>query len=344
MAPIGTLRAAPTESVSTSATGEAASAVASQPAEAASAAAKEDPSDPRVEAALEAFREASKLFHEEDFKAAGDAFLRSFKILPSIDSLWAAANSYRLADEVVRAVEVYERYFQYVDDNRDRAEKARAEFDTLRARVGRLNVQIAKDAMVREILVNGEPVAREAFPRLVVAGPVEVEFLGLEEGQRSVSRVRIDGRSTIVVSFPGFGGSEEQAPFGDTPGDPPDEPASRKRQAVKAAFWSGVGLTAAGAVTIGVLGGMTLHYRNEWQSLQCPDGVCSPGSPSPEDAKQNFERYKPATNVAIGVTAGVAAVTLVLGVIAYRRGDRRAESATRRSRLRVSAGGLGLRF
>ena len=109
--------------------------------------------------------------------------------------------------------------------------------------------------------------------------------------------------------------------------------------------------TPDSSLVIGVLGGMTLRYRNEWLSLQCPDGVCEPGSPSPEDARMNFERYKPATNVAIGATAGVAAVTLILGVVAYRRGQRPVESASlrgrssaRRPQVRLTATGLGLRF
>ena len=359
-APAGPLRAAPSEmngqaedQASAPAPASDASDASSVSSTATTALAREEPAavDPREEAAREAFREASRLFHKQDFKAAGDAFLRSFEILPSIDSLWAAANSYRLADEVVRAAEIYERYFQYVDDNRERAEKARAELNALRERVGRVNVQIAEEAEVLEILVNGEPVAREAFPRLVAAGPVEVEFRGAEPGQRSMNQVQLDGRSTIVVSFPGFGAGDPETPGEPSFVDPPEETPTRARQGVKAAFWTGVGLTAAGAVTVGVLGGMTLRYRNEWLSLQCPDGVCAPGSPSPEDARQNFERYKPATNVAIGVTAGVAAVTLILGVVAYRRGERPVESAAlrgrmvaRRPQLRVGAGGLGLRF
>ena len=55
----------------------------------------------RRKAALASFYEGSALFREQKYNAAAAAFLQSFEIVASIESLWAAANSYRLAGEVV---------------------------------------------------------------------------------------------------------------------------------------------------------------------------------------------------------------------------------------------------
>ncbi|MCB9750274.1 MAG: hypothetical protein H6713_09775 [Myxococcales bacterium] len=314
---------------------------------AASASASWQDEDPRVVKAREQFFAASELFHAERYADAGEAFLKSFKIMPSIDSLWAAANSFRLADEVVRAVDVYERYFRYVDDNRERAEQSRAHYDQLCERVGRVNVQLAEGVDVREILVNGESVALDAFPHKILAGPVEVVFVGSEPGQREVSRALLQGRSTTVITFAGFVSAEPRDPLEDQP--PPVDGSSGPRLGLKAAFWTGVGLTAAGAVTIGALGGLALHYRREWEARLCPDMSCV-GVDMPEPAEPwrvRAEDFQGATNIAIGVTAGVATVTFILGAVALSQRARAQDeedgrARARRTRARVVARGAGL--
>ena len=71
--------------------------------------------------------------------------------------------------------------------------------------------------------------------------------------------------------------------------------------------------------------------------------MCPEGTPSVETSKNNFDRYRRAANISLGVTAGLGLASFVLGIVTFSR-TRREASATQRARVGLDPGGLRVQF
>jgi hypothetical protein len=110
-----------------------------------------------------------------------------------------------------------------------------------------------------------------------------------------------------------------------------------------------VAVTGAGGVAIAVAGGLALDAQRDFAAGLCANPCVDPDASYPAAAEQQFERTKLATNVAVGITAAAATVTVVLAVLVARDARRggRGRGALRRAgagRFAVAGSGLRLRF
>ncbi|MCA9693969.1 MAG: hypothetical protein R3A51_03255 [Nannocystaceae bacterium] len=291
---------------------------------------------PDRDAALQAFDEASAHYHAGRYRDAGFAFLRSFEAAPSIETLWAAANSFRLAGEVILAVTTYERYFQYVDDNERRVESSRKFYEALRDRVGSLTVHLGDGVSVSEIRVNGNRVALADFPVMLLAGPVTVEFVGGEPGQRRVNNTQVTGRVTTLVTFDGFGPPAPAQVGGPPKGTTDQATPWRPPPLVRPFFWTSLAVTTASGVALVVMGALTLREKAAFEDMNAA------GAAYPADREANFFSFRQVTNVLVGVTAGLGVITIALGVVSFSNPRKRARST--QARVSLATGGLRLRF
>jgi hypothetical protein len=311
-----------------------------------------DDEERRKAEALAAFQEARRLYLEGEYSAAAAEFRRSYDTLPSLEALVASARAYAKGGELFAAIAAYEEYLEFEDHDATRHDEALRHLRELRGRIAEVVLRIEAPEVVEELRLNGEVVDLEDFPRRILPGTIRLEIreAGSAEPRTITSEVR--GGEKAVIDVPRR--PPEPPPVVGPPVEPPEiaEPEPPPR-GLKVALFTGVGLTGAAALTVAALGGVTLRQRRIYADALCTigeDGSCVEGSFYPHDEEARFYELRRATNVLVGVTAGVAVVTLAIG-LALRRASLRAKGAgkagaTGRRQVRVDwrVGGVALRF
>jgi len=208
------------------------------------------------------------------------------------------------------------------------------------------------------------------FPLLMLPGTVDVELFGMGPDDRRTRPAYITaGEVSEVYVAPFERGATVEPPLPEA-GPEMDDPrrTAQRRRALRTTFWTGVGLTAASGVALGVLGGLTRYQERRYGIEKCeqmcvmrdPDGepildengntipLGSANDPRyPFDREQAFERYKPIANALVGVTIGLAVGTALVGVFAFRKrpgGAQPTPSGTARVRVGLGAPGLVVRW
>lgn len=281
--------------------------------------------------ALSHFREGSRLYKERRFHEAAEAFARSLAAVWSINAAYNMSLALDRSGDVAAAYAAYHGYLERAAADDQHRATAQARSEQLRAQLGEVLLQLDSPEAIREIRINGVVVARDAFPRLMVPGPLAVQFIGEAAGQVQEVRAEVRAGGTATIVFPGFPRREvvpEPRPE-PRPAEPP--PNLRRQRALRAGFWTGLGLTATSGALIGVFGALTLDYEWRREHLKESCGVpCDPAVPAAWQRK--FDGYHAATNAMIGVTVALGIAAIALGVVALRERPRR--SAATRARLR----------
>lgn len=289
-------------------------------------------------AALAAFREGKRHYGERRFREAAEAFERSLAAAWSIEAAYNMALSLDRAGEALAAYRAYRGYLERAAADDQHRATALERSEQLREEIAEVLLQLDSPEAIREIRINGAPVAKDAFPWLTLPGPLEVEFIG-EAGQVKVVRSEVRPGGTATIVFPGFLRSEP-APVVRPP--PPvvekPKPDPKWRRVVRATYAT-TGLTLASGVAMIGLGARTLVLE-EWRSLKCP---CEPEQAAKKkQGLEDLETYATATNVMIGVTAALGVTAIALGVFALR--NRKQWSAVQRARIRWLGAAVELVF
>lgn len=279
--------------------------------------------------ALQEFREGARLYKERRYREAAAAFERSLRAVWSINAAYNMALSLDRVGDDLAAFEAYRRYLERAEPDDEHRATAQERAEALRLRLGEVQLQLDSPEAIRELRINGEAVTPGAFPRWTEPGPIVVRFVGEAEGQEQEVRGEVRAGGTATIVFPGFPRRESVAVPRPEPDPPTPTPTPTRPRALRAAFWSMIGLTAASGVSIGAFGALTLDYEGRRNNLKESCGVpCDPSLPAEWERK--FEAYHKATNAMIGVTVALAVVATALGIAALRERPR----STARARLR----------
>jgi len=300
------------------------------------------------------WNEGRRLFGRKEFGRAAVEFERAYSAVPAADALYNVVVSYAEDGDEVAAAGAAQRYLALDPCNDDadpircasRRDEVGATFTDLRGRIVELGLDVSAGVTLREIRINGRIVAAKSFPIFVEPGTVEIELVGSEPGQRVVREPKLrPGEQYIVRATPFRAVVEGAGPRGPN-GPVVPLPRERNVKALKATFYAGVGLTAASAAVMGTFIGLTLREGNLYDDNRCPEMVEPDTCFYPHSHEDKAKRYQIATNVLIGVTAGVAMITAIVGVFAFsKRRDRSAnQRASTRVRLRPAGAGLTLSF
>jgi hypothetical protein len=307
------------------------------------------------------WNEGERLYGRREYSRAAVEFERAYAAVPFAAALYSVIISYADAGDDVAAATAATRYLELpvcggeadkirCASTRDRGVVEKM-YGDLRARLVELSLDVSTGVSLREIRIGGRIVAAKSFPIFVEPGTVEIELVGTEAGQRIVELPKLRAGELYIVRARPFPKAKEPDRDGGIV-QPPTKP--RNTKALRITFWSGLGLTiaaGAGLVTAGVL---TRRYKQDYDRTVA--SLCGPDSDDPDDLmdcgehpfaeKRRFERSQLATNVLIGVTAGVAMVTTIVGIFAFakpreRNGNQRASTKVR---LRPAGAGLTLSF
>ena len=299
--------------------------------------ASEPPPDTDQAEALRLFREAKALYTAGNPREAAVAFERSFAAAVSPEAAYNAALAHDKADDLIATLTWFRRYLEIARRDTDPSYPlALARAEELRARVAELRVELERPDELRELRVNDQPVPQDSFPRLILPGPIELKFIGAGPDQVVVIPSEARAGETATIYFPGFARPAVKPPDPKPvlrPDPPPSLKPSPRLRPLKIAFWTGAGVTGASAVVMAVFGGLALREYRLYRDGPCMSGVCPPGFDYDTWTAHNTAAGDHArlTNVMIGVTAGLAVVTLGLGLAALRESRRPRASSTRAS-------------
>jgi hypothetical protein len=308
------------------------------------------------------WNEGRRLFGRKEFARAAVEFERACAAVPAADALYNVVISYAEDGDLVAAATAAQRYVALAPCDGDvdpircasRSDEVAAMYTDLKGRVVELSLDVSAGVTLREIRINGRIVAPKSFPIYVDAGTVEIELVGSEPGQRVVREPKLrPGETYVVRATPFRAVVESNGPTNGSPGTPPKR--ERNTKALKRAFYGGIGFTAASGVALAVIGGLTPWAKREFEKNNggeaqgCFDDMDLPKpceDPYPNGEDKRYHRMRLSTNILIGVTAGLALTTAIIGVFAFSKPRQRAgnQRASTKVQLRPSASGLTLSF
>ncbi len=314
--------------------------------------------DAMVRRFAERFQEGEFLFNRGQYAQAATEFERAFAAIPAEAALRNVVLSFERAGDRVSAAIAARRYLALPSCDTPEIDpalcskqydKLEEQLERLMAQIGELRLRVAKGVTLREISINNRKVAIVDFPVLVAPGRIDVELVGALPDQR---------RQRFVDVRPGEHQTIEVGPF-EAP-DPGDGPTRRKpdRKWMRPMFWSFLGTTAASGVALATMGALQIREERRYQRNLCDTDPASETRPCPpddpddpsDDDKYPHEndrlraQYRLTTNALVGVTAGLAMVSLVVGLFAFTGEANRSKRnrGTQRASTRVRWTGAGV--
>ncbi|TKD01336.1 tetratricopeptide repeat protein [Polyangium fumosum] len=259
-------------------------------------------------AATRAFEEGERAYRAGDFSRAAERFEEAYRRAPHPAPLWNLARAWDKAGEIARAANGYARYLREAPQgapDRDEAGKALAE---LAAKLGRIEVFApeAEDVQVDDQRLDGTSVYVHPGTHVIkgrVRGIAVQRTEALEAG--SVRSVALIAES--VASTPNKFPQEPTRPAAKAtrlPAKPTPAPAPRAEKP-----WLVPALVASGAATV-VSAGLVV-----WSGVDTLDALSDFDAAPTWDKLYDGRDKQFRTNVLIGVSLGLSAVTGALGSI-----------------------------
>ncbi len=265
--------------------------------------------DDAVARAAKQFAEGQRAFLAGDFRRAADLFEGAYRDKPHHAALWNAARSWQKAGEEVRAANLYARYLAEAPANAPDRDQANVAVRELATRLGRVELHAA--AGVSNLRLDGRP--SDAAVVYVAAG----EHLAEADAAKGVVRknVRVDAGAIVSVTLEPEPDRAPEAPPAKPVAPPPDPGA---RVLTPAFFFAGAALSLVSGGLAVASGLDTVSKRDAFLE-----------DATDENLQRGFSAQS-RTNVAIGVTAGVAVITTVIGLFFTDWGGRSSPASTAR--------------
>lgn len=240
-------------------------------------------------------------YQRGDFRLAGTSFDEAFAILPHYDALWNSAQAWESAGELARAANRYARYLSLAPTNApDRTQATRA-LATLAKKLGRIHPVAASSEDAR---IDGEAAWGDEF--YVYPGTHEVTIQ--RSGSRTAREVSVAAGEDRSVSF-ASASADAVEQLGARPA--PSTPASSTESLPPVRASAGVSpWFVAGGAAATVVGGALTGYFGARAVSQKHDFDRNPSAELLDDGRRN----QTLTNVGLGVTVGLAAVTVGLAL------------------------------
>ncbi|MFO0741836.1 MAG: hypothetical protein U0270_38425 [Labilithrix sp.] len=279
------------------------------------------PGDDDSKKAQDAFIRATREFGAGDFRAAAQDFEEAYRLKPHHDPLWNAARSWQRAGESVRAANLYARYLRLAPAGTKDRDTATSALTELSAKLGKIT---AHSSGPTELKVDDQP----NDPDGLYVTPGEHVVSGLHEGKPVRKSVTLSAGQTLSVTL-------EPPPPPPTivvapPPARPERPPGFHLPWIVVAVGGALTLGAAGVTVWSGLDSRT--KRNEFRD-RYDDGTAT------QDELDDGKATQTRTNVLIGVTAGLAALTGISALFVDWGGSSKASLA-----VQPSLGGLVVRY
>jgi Tetratricopeptide repeat len=192
------------------------------------------------------FQRGVALFNEADYAGALAEFKKAYEIAPNPAVLYNIGQTHFQLRSYAAALQVFERYLAEAGASADHRAEAEANVETLRARVGKIDV-VAADGT--EVTIDDEVAGKTPLPPIQAAvGRRKVTVF--KDGNQQVRFAEVSAGETVRVEIKAAGVDASNA----TRTEPTYAPSAESSSSVlPTALWIGTGVLAAGAVTTGIL-------------------------------------------------------------------------------------------
>jgi hypothetical protein len=226
-----------------------ASASASPPAFAADA-----PTQEQIKDAGRHFQRGVALFSEADYPGALVEFKRANEIAPNAAVLWNIGQTQYQLRNYAAALTTFEKYLNEAGSGAEHAKEAQLALDTLKSRVGKIDVTAPDGA---EVSVDDESVGKAPLVP-ITASVGKRKITASKDGKTSAPKyVEVSAGETVKadIKVDDAGGGSGTSPINNGAASPAggDRATEPKSNTVPIILWVGAGALAAGAVTTGIL-------------------------------------------------------------------------------------------
>lgn len=291
---------------------------------------------PEPQTAAEWYARGYELGTAGNYEAAAAAFLRSYELQPTAEALFNAALAHEQAGATIEAIETYERFLAEPAPPPDLVEAARLSIEALLPKVAVLKgLRYAPEQPPAELYIDGQQIALDEFPRLMMPGEIEIEVVS-KTGERASETYELAAGEALIVDLRGLLPPPVEPPPPEFEVEGPTEEEleaartyARRTQTLRKVTWVGIGLTGATAIGAATLGGLALREKglfekytcSEFQDQMCPEGFVTE---DPESHWTTYGHYVRGGTILAGISGGFAIATLVIGVVVVRRSKPRA--------------------
>jgi hypothetical protein len=292
--------------------------------------------DAELDAAMRHFTQGIALYEEGDYAAALFEFEKAYRTKPDYRLLFnIGVTALELKDYAV-ARDALQRYL--ADGGEEIGAERRAEveqqLETLAKRVGEVTIVCSVEGAsvtVDGVVVGTTPLEQ---PLVLNLGQHQVEITrDTYKPHRATLEVAGGSSTTLDIAL----AAETPPPVVEAPTTPAEPIPSSKARPLRIATYVGLGLSVAAGAGLAVAGTLALRADDDLQS----ELDQFPGDPGAlRDARDRRNMLATTSDAMIGVTAGLAAITIGLGVatvVVQRR------ETNRTARVHIDRG-LRLRF
>lgn len=276
---------------------------------------KAEGSDDERKNAQRAFAEGQHAFKNRDFKHAAESFEAAYKSAPHPDALWNAARSWSRAGERTRAANLYAQYLEEAPPKARDRDSANDALRELASQLARLEVH-ASD--VTDVKLDGTPLTRTTI--YVTPGTHVLE--GVHAGRSFTKSQDVTAGTIVSVALIPPEAPRSTAPLASGEGRASGTGALAPKAKEGSHGMSPAVFIVGAALTVGAGGALV------WSGLDTVNArKLYPASPT----KENFDagKFKQLrTNVLIGVTSGLGALTLLSAVFTDWHGGASAKGST----------------
>ncbi len=249
-----------------------------------------EPSPEDKKAAAKEFAEGQKAFKAGDFRHAAESFEAAYGHAPHHSALWNAARAWHKADEKTRAANLYARYLEEAPANTKDRNSATEALRDLSKQLGRFEIHASE---LEDVRVDDQPL--EAGRNTVYVTP-GAHLVTAKKGGKVVQKTetaQAGAETSVVLVAP--------PPEPEAPPPPPPPPPERGGLSPLVVVVGGA-LTVVGVGATIASGADVLSQRKTFDA-------------DPSQENLDIGRSKQArTNVLLGVTVGVAALTGVVAI------------------------------
>ena len=189
------------------------------------------------------FQRGVALFNEADYAGALAEFKKAYELAPTPTVLFNIGQTHFQLRSYAAALTAFEKYLGEAPANAEHRADAEANLETLRTRVGKIDV-IAADGT--EVTIDDDVIGKEPLPPIQTAvGRRKVT--AFKDGQQQVRFVEVAAGETVKVEM-----KIASVARNDTTTTYPPA-AESKSSALPAVLWIGSGALLAGAVVTGIV-------------------------------------------------------------------------------------------
>lgn len=207
------------------------------------------PSSEQIRDAGKHFQRGVALYNEADYAGALAEFRRAYEIAPNAAVLYNVGQTQFQLRSYAAALGSFERYVAEAGANADHRTEAQTAIETLRSRVGKIDVTAPDGA---EVLIDDESAGKTPLPP-VLAAVGKRKIVATKDGRSSSPRyVEVAAGETVKAELRIEEGAS-QAAAQSTSTTTTTAPTTRPNYTPAIALWTATGVLAAGSVVFGAL-------------------------------------------------------------------------------------------